>query len=223
MKIHNVLVQSAAALMLSAMPTIASAATTIDFSGTVLDAGGTGLAAGTTFNGNFTYDESAAPRTGSDPVSAVYDALSSFNLDLVSGGTTYSFVSTGSPEIQIGNLGSFGSSSESTDRFALVVRSSDGLNGPTIGGSVLQTFILRLDDSAGTVFGPANGGLPTSLTFANFDGNGVFLFFNDGAAFGNVTSLSGAVPEPASWALMIVGFGLVGGALRRRSGQAALA
>lgn len=26
-----------------------------------------------------------------------------------------------------------------------------------------------------------------------------------------------AVPEPASWAMMIAGFGLVGGALRRRS------
>jgi hypothetical protein len=30
---------------------------------------------------------------------------------------------------------------------------------------------------------------------------------------------SGAVPEPASWAMMIAGFGLVGGAMRRRRGQ----
>ena len=29
-------------------------------------------------------------------------------------------------------------------------------------------------------------------------------------------SLDGAVPEPASWALMILGFGLTGAALRRR-------
>ena len=27
----------------------------------------------------------------------------------------------------------------------------------------------------------------------------------------------GAVPEPASWAMMVAGFGLVGGAVRRRS------
>ncbi|HPU14531.1 MAG TPA: PEPxxWA-CTERM sorting domain-containing protein [Polymorphobacter sp.] len=27
----------------------------------------------------------------------------------------------------------------------------------------------------------------------------------------------GAVPEPASWAMMLAGFGLVGGALRRRT------
>lgn len=32
-----------------------------------------------------------------------------------------------------------------------------------------------------------------------------------------------AVPEPATWAMMIAGFGLVGGALRRRSGRFAIA
>jgi hypothetical protein len=31
--------------------------------------------------------------------------------------------------------------------------------------------------------------------------------------------LSGAVPEPATWAMMIAGFGLVGGAMRRKRGQ----
>ena len=31
-----------------------------------------------------------------------------------------------------------------------------------------------------------------------------------------------AVPEPATWGMMLLGFGLVGGALRRRSGQLAL-
>lgn len=31
----------------------------------------------------------------------------------------------------------------------------------------------------------------------------------------------GAVPEPATWALMILGFGLVGGSMRRRSGVVA--
>lgn len=32
----------------------------------------------------------------------------------------------------------------------------------------------------------------------------------------NVGILAGAVPEPATWALMILGFGAVGGAMRRR-------
>jgi hypothetical protein len=36
-----------------------------------------------------------------------------------------------------------------------------------------------------------------------------------------VSGLSAAVPEPATWAMMILGFGIIGGALRRRSHPAA--
>lgn len=39
-------------------------------------------------------------------------------------------------------------------------------------------------------------------------------------AVDNVTYLEAAVPEPASWAFMLAGFGLVGGALRRTRKQA---
>ena len=38
-----------------------------------------------------------------------------------------------------------------------------------------------------------------------------------GAYGGQATFITAAVPEPASWALMIGGFGLVGGAMRRRT------
>lgn len=38
-----------------------------------------------------------------------------------------------------------------------------------------------------------------------------------------VINATGAVPEPSTWALLILGFGLVGGAMRRRSGEVALA
>jgi len=37
------------------------------------------------------------------------------------------------------------------------------------------------------------------------------------------TTATGAVPEPATWAMMIAGFGMIGGALRRRSRGAQLA
>lgn len=38
-----------------------------------------------------------------------------------------------------------------------------------------------------------------------------------------VTTFGGAVPEPAMWGLMILGFGIVGGAMRRRNVAIALA
>lgn len=79
-----------------------------------------------------------------------------------------------------------------------------------------------------------------TVSFGVDDGNfngGVFYYFDDFAVstpgtyqskllgaeqLGQliVTNLSGAVPEPASWAFMIAGFGLVGGALRQRRSAA---
>jgi hypothetical protein len=45
--------------------------------------------------------------------------------------------------------------------------------------------------------------------------DGVFLTALSGAAFGDTPGVAGA-PEPASWAMMIAGFGLAGAMLRRR-------
>ena len=58
------------------------------------------------------------------------------------------------------------------------------------------------DGVAGQWFNPQNpmGGVPETLL---------------------VRGISNAVPEPASWALMITGFGLVGAAMRRKALQAA--
>ncbi len=42
-------------------------------------------------------------------------------------------------------------------------------------------------------------------------------FFNDSTGFNFSLSLAAGVPEPATWAMMIVGFGLVGGAMRTRA------
>lgn len=55
---------------------------------------------------------------------------------------------------------------------------------------------------------------PVSFTTAGTYDN----ILNGGGQLGRlvVTDLGGAVPEPASWALMIAGFGVVGAALRRR-------
>jgi len=50
-----------------------------------------------------------------------------------------------------------------------------------------------------------------------FDGIGADYNYGDLAfIFGNVSAQSAAVPEPATWAMMLAGFGLVGGTMRRR-------
>lgn len=90
---------------------------------------------------------------------------------------------------------------------------------------------LSFSDASGTVLSST----PVTLTFGAFTDPGVYarysvmsstgiggFSFSDGAlgntSIDNVVAVSaaGAVPEPASWAMMIVGVGVAGGALRRR-------
>ena len=73
----------------------------------------------------------------------------------------------------------------------------------------------------------------TSLGFAQFAGDTVFTgsfsnpVFSPGTyKFGGfssgtltISAIAAAVPEPATWAMMIAGFGMVGGALRHRRGN----
>ena len=66
------------------------------------------------------------------------------------------------------------------------------------------SFIIN-DTSAG-IFGSLTGG-------PNGRAGGAAYAFNADLGY---DLRSGGVPEPASWALMIVGFGLTGGAMRRR-------
>ena len=82
----------------------------------------------------------------------------------------------------------------------------------------------------GQLFGGGDfaGGLPSSLTFSGvryvgtltgYDEPGLTTRDYDNPAFflnADTATIGGAVPEPAAWALMLAGFGLVGGAMRRR-------
>jgi len=69
--------------------------------------------------------------------------------------------------------------------------------------------ILFVTDGPQLYTGPESA--PTLLTgifaLTEFGGAGTYTL--------TVSSLEAAVPEPASWAMMIAGFGLVGGAMRR--------
>jgi hypothetical protein len=79
-------------------------------------------------------------------------------------------------------------------------------------GTTNTLHVLVNDNSHGINSG--NGPLQSSNTSLNFDANVTYVT-GDAAP--------GAVPEPASWALMISGFGLAGAALRRRRSAAATA
>ena len=58
---------------------------------------------------------------------------------------------------------------------------------------------------------PIFAGSLNSITINGFSrGNGAY------GAQGTFAPLSGAVPEPATWAMLILGFGVVGAAIRRR-------
>jgi hypothetical protein len=86
-------------------------------------------------------------------------------------------------------------------------------------------YTVHMDVNAG-LFG---GGPPgTNTAYANIDPtftvHGPFTIqLSDGFGGGiNLPGAGGSVPEPASWGLMLLGFGALGAVLRRRRGQAAL-
>lgn len=94
----------------------------------------------------------------------------------------------------------------------------DGLNGT---GNLLGT--LNLTPNAGSCPGYGAGFCPFGASGINFAGTAKSIAFGgvanqivfDDVTFGSAVP-GGGVPEPATWALMISGFGLAGAALRRR-------
>jgi hypothetical protein len=103
----------------------------------------------------------------------------------------------------------------------------DGLNGT---GNLLAT--LNLSPNAGSCPGYSAGFCPFSAKGVNFAGVGKSISFAgvanqivfDDITFGSSVpgpDTGGGVPEPATWAMMIAGFGMAGVALRRRRALAA--
>jgi PEP-CTERM motif len=82
----------------------------------------------------------------------------------------------------------------------------------TFGDNSTQTFALSR--IANSFFGLTSDRFIKSIAFGP-GGNGIST--GGATAIDNLTiGVSGAVPEPATWAMMIVGFGLIGAAARRR-------
>ena len=84
----------------------------------------------------------------------------------------------------------------------------------TFGDNSTQVFTLARNVQS--FFGLTSDRLIKSIAFGP-GGNGIST--GGSTAIDNLTiGVSGAVPEPATWAMMIVGFGLIGAAARRRQG-----
>lgn len=83
------------------------------------------------------------------------------------------------------------------------------------GGLLLEPYSLQLVSVLGDQLYTGSLASPTfkTGTFAMTD------FFTGAAYTLNISSVGGAVPEPGTWALMILGFGFVGGAMRARRGR----
>jgi hypothetical protein len=75
-------------------------------------------------------------------------------------------------------------------------------------GALFQTVPITLFDTATTIEFAINKGV-----FGGADGP-----IRLSQSFGYSVDTTGAIPEPASWALMLLGFGSLGVALRRRRG-----
>ncbi len=107
-----------------------------------------------------------------------------------------------------------------TSSAAAVVNVFSGLNGTgALLGSAPITAQYNTNCSASSKAGYCNwtasgvsfAGVARSISFGGAANNTAF----DNVTFGSATA-TGAVPEPATWAMMILGFGVVGGAMRRR-------
>jgi hypothetical protein len=94
-------------------------------------------------------------------------------------------------------------------------------------GSLTRTYDLTVASTYSNDFRTANGGTAASARTAFL--NGLFggrAYYNVHTARypgGEIRGQLAAVPEPATWGMMIAGFGIVGGAMRSQRRKAAIA
>ena len=158
-------------------------------------------------NANFSY---VLSNTSSLPITAA--RLSSFGFDIDTANFSFAGSSETSSIFSKRNTGQFPQPNDGGGPREFCMSA-----GPNCGGGAGGGVLIGNSESAG--FTLAFSSLPTMVELSNFairyqsisgaqDGN-------SGIGVGTVAPPD-AVPEPATWAMMIGGFGLVGGALRRR-------
>lgn len=195
----------AGGLTLAAMASPVAAAITVDFSpGAGVPAGFTvfqnfdSLAAGSSLGTNAKVYANSVPGTAARPAFGSTGNFASVN---TGGSAVFSFAPTNVFGFTLGSLDTFN---------AVTFLFSGGTTQTLTGGQLVN--------------GPtANGNqvAPATNGFVKYSFTGPALvgatFLSTGTAFEFDNLAATAVPEPAAWALMLLGFGAVGGLVRRRA------
>ena len=102
-------------------------------------------------------------------------------------------------------------------------------NGPTLTAGTWYNLSMELDYATGTVRDLVDGvefssglfsnvpGHSTTLDFVGLGTNNTFMAGSTGkASWDNLSVVSSGAPEPAAWTMMLTGFAVLGGVIRRR-------
>ena len=201
-----------AAVLLAASATAAGAATVVTLSNVTVANQFLDLDLGINFtvNSNITVSSLGAFTNGSSPI-----AVTLYQLSSTSTGTALSSaLITGTPVS--GSNYSFSAIAPVTltpGLYQINARYTDTGNG---------NYNPNSGNTATVLFNTLAGKLSFSGSYYNYPGSGTVASTIDGVSqlsYGAGTF--GVVPEPATWGLLVVGFGLVGVSARRRNGAVA--
>ncbi|MEP6785740.1 MAG: PEPxxWA-CTERM sorting domain-containing protein [Sphingomonadales bacterium] len=146
-----------------------------------------------------------------------------YNTDVPNDAAIPGFNSTGNYGAVLGlpTAGSYTKSFAAANIFSFVIGSLDSYNRLTLSFTDGSTEILNGAQIALGAIADGNQDLPTSNGRVYYVSDGVKLI--NGATFSSTNNsfefdnlMTGNVPEPSTWAMMVLGFGIVGRALRRR-------
>ena len=154
----------------------------------------------------------------------------SFSLPTIAANSTYIFIPGETADAALhpagGLFGTTGAMDTSdgaggvTDASIFRLIATQGMKSVTLTTAGTSTAIVGTFTAADPgLFQPYRDNPSYSTSFLgngpNGDGGCSNCYFHEVATL-NIPSASGTVPEPASWALMLAGFGVVGGVMRRR-------